>query len=131
MSLITTETLRKTVLALSLAAAGAASVIVARAQAIRPEPVRLADTQTAAVTIKAYKYDPQTLEVKVGTTVTWTNQDAKTHTVNSGTPDDPKAGPLNGELDEGKTYTYTFKEVGEFPYYCKNHRGMRGKVIVK
>jgi len=131
MTRITTKTLGRAALAVSLVAAGAASVIVARAQSVGPQTVRLADTQTAAVTIKSYKYDPQTLEVKVGTTVTWTNQDAKTHTVNSGTPDDPKAGPLNGELDEGKTYTYTFKEAGEFPYYCKNHRGMRGKVVAK
>jgi plastocyanin len=120
-------------LALALGIAGAASaVMVCRADSGQtPKFAPMAD-EKAAVTIKSYKFDPQTLEVKVGTTVTWTNQDSKDHTVSSGTPDEAKDAPLNGDMDgEGKTYSYTFKEAGEFPYYCKNHHGMRGKVVVK
>lgn len=131
MTRIRTKTLRHAALALSVAI-GAASVIAARAQTMRPPPLPMADAQTAAVTIKGYKFDPQTLEVKAGTTVTWTNQSGKDHTVNSGTPEDRKDGPLNGDMDgEGKTYSYTFKDPGEYPYFCKNHPAMRGKVIVK
>lgn len=119
-------------LALSLGILGA-GVVACRAEPVeKVKAVPMADEAKAAVTIKSYKFDPPALEVKAGTTVTWTNQDSKDHTVSSGTPDEAKDAPLNGDMDgEGKTYSYTFKEAGEFPYYCKNHKGMRGKVIVK
>lgn len=79
-------------------------------------------------------YDPLELTVKVGTTVRWTNQDAIAHTVTSGASDGAKGDPNgtfdSGFLNEGDSWTFTFTEVGEFPYFCTPHPWMIGKVTV-
>ncbi len=80
----------------------------------------------------AQKYfDPESLLVKVGTTVVWTNEDSASHTVTSG---DPSAGP-SGEFDSGlikpgNTFKQTFTKGGTTSYYCTLHPWMTGKVIV-
>jgi nitrite reductase (NO-forming) len=79
-------------------------------------------------------YDPLELTVKVGTTVRWTNRDAIAHTVTSGVSDGTKPNPDgmfdSGFLNDGDKWTYTFTEVGEFPYFCTPHPWMIGKVTV-
>ncbi len=80
-----------------------------------------ADTEAPA------DYSVNVLTVKVGTTVTWTNDDPDMmHTVTE----------VNGAFDSGfmntgDTWSYTFDEVGEFEYYCMPHPWMRAKVIVE
>ena len=79
-------------------------------------------------------YDPLDLEIEVGTTVTWTNDDSVAHTVTSG-ESDGTSGEADGTfdsgfLDPGASFSYTFTEVGEFPYYCLPHPWMRGSVTV-
>jgi len=80
-------------------------------------------------------FDPNTVTVKVGDTVTWTNGDATMHTVTSGTSANNVGTPSgvfdSGFLAEGATWSYTFTEAGEFPYYCTPHPWMIGKVIVE
>jgi plastocyanin len=83
-------------------------------------------------------YYPNPVEVNVDQTVLWTNEDFSFHTVTSGDVSDTNsvrlfdsglAGP--GALSSsGKTFEYTFKSAGEYPYYCTLHPGMVGKVIV-
>lgn len=79
-------------------------------------------------------YDPLNLEVKVGTTVTWTNADQVAHTVTSGASDGARGTPDglfdSGFLDPGESYSYTFTEVGELSYYCIPHPWMVGSVTV-
>jgi plastocyanin len=70
-----------------------------------------------------------------GTTVTWTNNDSQPHTVTSGSngqPDNkfnssPNFTPL---LNPGQTFSFTFTEAGEYPYYCMLHPNMVGTVSV-
>lgn len=77
----------------------------------------------ATVDIKVFAFDPSTITVQRGTTVTWTNRDSASHTV---TGDIFGSGsiPQNGE------YSHTFQEAGTFDYHCKIHPNMQGKVIV-
>jgi plastocyanin len=80
-------------------------------------------------------YSPNPLQVSVGTTVTWTNNDSQPHTVTSGSngqPDNkfnssPNFTPL---LNPGQTFSFTFTEAGEYPYYCMLHPNMVGTVSV-
>jgi plastocyanin len=79
-------------------------------------------------------YDPLNLTVSVGTTIRWTNEDAIVHTVTSGSSDGA-VGVADGVFDsgflnEGDTFTYTFEEAGEFPYFCTPHPWMKGTVTV-
>jgi plastocyanin len=83
-------------------------------------------------------YYPNPVEVNVDQTVLWTNEDFSFHTVTSGDVSDTNsvrlfdsglAGP-EALSSAGKTYEYTFKSAGEYPYYCILHPAMVGKVIV-
>jgi plastocyanin len=78
-------------------------------------------------------YDPSPANVAVGTTVTWTNEDATLHTVYSGLPSDPQQGQLfqSDFMTKGKTFSHTFDTAGTFDYYCTLHPFMIGQVVVK
>ncbi|HKX73796.1 MAG TPA: plastocyanin/azurin family copper-binding protein [Acidimicrobiia bacterium] len=78
-----------------------------------------------AATESPADYSTNVLTVKVGTTVTWTNDDDQMHTVT-----DVNGGFDSGFLQPGDTWSYTFTTAGEFEYYCLPHPWMRAKVIV-
>ncbi len=71
-------------------------------------------------------FDPNSLTVTSGTTVTWTNRGSVSHTVTSdqGTFD-------SGNLGQGGTFSFTFKDKGTFGYHCNFHSGMTAKIIVQ
>ena len=72
-------------------------------------------------------YSINVLTIKVGTTVTWHNEDVEMiHTVTAvdGSFD-------SGFLREGETWPYTFEAEGEFEYFCVPHLWMRAKIIVE
>ena len=81
---------------------------------------------TVAVTVSAFAFSPDTLTVKVGTTVTWTNKDSVPHTISG---DDGKWG--SSSMGQNAAYQYTFNTAGAFPYYCAIHPSMKGTVIVQ
>jgi plastocyanin len=82
-------------------------------------------------------YNPNPIQVNVGQTVLWINDDFSFHTVTSGSAGDPDAGRIFDSglagpttlSSTGKTYEYKFRLAGEYPYYCILHPGMVGKVI--
>ncbi|MEJ7561469.1 MAG: cupredoxin domain-containing protein [Ilumatobacteraceae bacterium] len=78
------------------------------------------------VTIADFAFDPAELEVAAGATVTWTNNDSATHTVES---DDETL--MSDDLPSGATYEMTFDEPGTYEYVCGIHPNMAGTVIVK
>lgn len=78
------------------------------------------------VAIQNFAYQPTNLQVRVGTTVTWTNKDTAPHTV---TFRDTTL-TSSGILRQGDTYRYTFTRPGTFTYYCDLHRYMTAQVIV-
>jgi len=79
-------------------------------------------------------FAPLNLEVPVGTTVRWTNDDTQVHTVTSGVSDGLVGTPdgLFGSefLNPGDTFTFTFDDVGTFSYFCTPHPWMIGSVTV-
>ena len=80
-------------------------------------------------------YQPNYIKIKKGDTVVWTNQDTMMHTVTSGTSDGSMRNPdglfESGSIKKGGTFSYTFHEIGEFPYYCTPHPWAQGTVIVE
>lgn len=84
-------------------------------------------------------YEPNPVELAVGQTILWTNNDSAFHTVTSGEAGEPDAGQIFDSglagpaamISKGKTFEHTFDVVGEYPYYCILHPGMVGLVIVK
>lgn len=82
--------------------------------------------RTAAVGIKEFKYAPAALEIRPGTTVTWTNRDEETHTITSTTGAFGSRG-----LGSDETFAQTFTRPGTYEYFCALHPRMRAIVIVK
>ena len=75
-------------------------------------------------------FQPNPAQVTVGSTVTWTNEDAQPHTVNSGENATPDGTFDSGILAPAATYDFTFTEAGEYPYFCLLHPNMVGTVSV-
>jgi amicyanin len=80
-----------------------------------------------SVDIKNFAFSPSTLTIKVGETVTWTNDDSTSHTVTS----DSGSELGSGSISPGQTYSHTFNTAGTFDYHCSIHTSMKGEVIVE
>jgi plastocyanin len=87
-----------------------------------PPPVQSGE---AKVTIANFAFDPATITITTGTTVTWTNNDTVAHNVLA---DDGSWGSTS--LATGDAYSHTFSKVGTFPYHCGVHPTMKATVIV-
>lgn len=61
------------------------------------------------------------LVVEVGTTVTWTNADPIPHTASAGTPVEPTRFFESLSLNASQSYSFSFTETGEYPYFCRFH----------
>jgi plastocyanin len=74
---------------------------------------------------KSYRFEPAVIEVPAGTTVTWTNDDNFTHSIQ-----------VEGQtevysLKPGERVAISFDRPGEYSYLCTYHpQNMKGKVIV-
>ena len=82
--------------------------------------------KVVAVSIKGFKFVPAEVNIKVGETVVWTNEDSTPHTVES------SDGTLKSdELSKGDAYRFTFAKAGKYDYICGIHRSMHGSVTVQ
>ena len=81
-------------------------------------------SQTMAVSIKGFAFNPASVVVPVGSTVTWTNQDATAHTVTATSFD-------SGSLAQNATFSHTFATKGTFAYHCIFHSNMVASVTVQ
>ena len=81
---------------------------------------------SAAVNIDNFVFGPQTLTVRVGATVTWTNKDDIPHTTVS------TDGVFKSKvMDTEDKFSYKFDKAGTYSYYCTIHPKMTGKVVVQ
>lgn len=99
-------------------------------------------TPAQQVVIDTFAFAPKTVDIKVGTTLAWTNHDDITHTVTAGTREyDPTNSGLvtathkSGMFDEplagkGATFSFKFTKAGTYHYFCDRHPGMEADVHV-
>lgn len=88
--------------------------------------VSAARAQGATISIKDFQFEPPTLEVPVGTEVTWTNDGGAPHTATAfdGAFD-------SGVLTTGQTFTHLFSTAGDYGYVCVIHgEPMSGTITV-
>ena len=92
--------------------------------------VRPADGATvpapAAVSIVDLTFEPATIEVIAGSTVTWTSDDGVPHTVTAREDDFN-----SGVLMSGDSFSQAFETPGSFDYFCAIHPLMTGTVVVR
>jgi nitrite reductase (NO-forming) len=75
-------------------------------------------------------FSPNPVQVSVGSTVTWTNDDTQPHTVNAG-ENAVSSGVFDSPImPPAGTFEHTFTEAGEYPYFCLLHPNMVGTVSV-
>lgn len=83
-------------------------------------------TPVSAISIKNGKFRPKNATVKVGTTLTWTNNDTAPETVASDAP-----GVFSsGAIAPGATWQYTFTKAGVFPYHSTGAETGYGTITV-
>jgi plastocyanin len=97
-------------------------------------PSGAAPTATAAVAgtpapqlVRAitFAFEPQTLTIPVGTTVTFRNDDGEAHTFTA------DGGAFDsGQVAGGRSFSFTFSTPGTFAYHCNIHSSMRGTISV-
>jgi plastocyanin len=75
-------------------------------------------------------YDPNPIEVRVGDTVTWINNDSSPHTVTSSSTSSDYSNFDSDILRRGETFSFTFDKEGQYPYFCTLHPSMVGTVVV-
>lgn len=92
------------------------------------KPSQSSATEGAAqVTISGMQFQPATLKIKVGESVTWKNTANMPHTVTS-----TNGGELaSGQMGNGGEFTHVFKKPGTYTYYCAIHPSMKAQVIVE
>jgi plastocyanin len=100
------------------------SVTVIGGPTATPQPTGTPGGGTQNVVIQDFAFQPQNLNIVVGTTVRWTNNDPYPHTATS--PGNFDSGTLN----QGQSYQHTFNTPGTYNYFCAVHPNMTGSIIV-
>ena len=76
-------------------------------------------------------YDPEILDITVGTTVAWDNVDTTVHTVTSGIAPETDGIFDSGMMSAGDVFEFTFTDAGTYDYFCTFHPWMIGTVNVE
>ncbi|MCE6999248.1 cupredoxin domain-containing protein [Saccharothrix sp. S26] len=83
-----------------------------------------ATAATFTVSMRNLQYDPPTLNVAVGDTVRWSNDET------NGVVHSVTGGPLSADVNAGESYSFTFTTPGTVNYRCRFHPDMLGTVVV-
>ena len=86
----------------------------------------VAASATHTVVMEGVAFTPSTLTVAKGDTVVWVNKDAFPHTATA-----PDKSFDSKEIAAGKSWRFSAKNAGMFPYVCTLHPTMKGTLVVK
>jgi plastocyanin len=93
-----------------------------------PQNASAAGSTDSATEVKIdnFAFTPAVITVKAGTQVTWVNHDDIPHTVDS-----TEGNFKSAALDTDDKFQFRFTEPGEYPFFCRMHPKMTGKVVVR
>ena len=80
---------------------------------------------THHVVIDGLKYEPETVTVRRGDTIIWTNKDPFPHTVTAPGKFD------SHDIAAGASWKYVARSVGQYDYICTLHPNMKGTLRVE
>jgi plastocyanin len=115
---------RAVLLNVALTCAIIGGLIIGSIGVLRPSFAQ--SVEQVRVEIKDFKFEPLTLIINSGTTVTWVNADAEPHNVIN-----DEGLFRSGGIDTNETYSYTFSNSGIFHLTCSLHPRMVATIIVK
>ena len=91
-------------------------------------PARAQNAASAnGISIDNFTFNPPTLTVKAGTTVTWTNKDDIPHGIASAN----NAFTRSKAMDTDDSFSFTFTTPGSYEYFCYIHPHMTGTIVVQ
>jgi plastocyanin len=82
---------------------------------------------SSSVMIMDDTYQPASLTVTVGDTVTWTNHDQARHHVAGASGPEALQAPV---LSQGQSWSHTFGAAGSYSYFCSVHPDMAASLTV-
>mgnify|MGYP001573672222 FL=1 len=94
----------------------------------------LKNQKEVTIKLSQIKFNPFKVLVSPGTKVTWVNDDAVTHTVNTDShPAHTYYLPQNSrKLEKDDSYSVVFDKPGIYPYHCSPHAAtMQGQIVVE
>ena len=74
-------------------------------------------SSVTTVTMKDFGFDPGTITIKQGETVTWKNEDRRARQVMSGAPPVMTDDFVSPVIKRGESWSFTFENTGEYPYH--------------
>ena len=85
-----------------------------------------ATAATTTVSMVENAFEPRTMTVAVGDTVTWRNDGSSAHEVTA-------TAFKSGNVDPGKSYSWTATAAGTYDYVCRYHESldMKGTLVVR
>jgi plastocyanin len=94
-----------------------------QARAARQPVARTAD---ASATIRDFSFNPRSITINQGETVTWRNNGPSVHTATA------RNGSFDtGNLARGQSGSHTFNSAGTFSYFCRPHPNMTATITVR
>ena len=78
------------------------------------------------IEIRNFHFEPPTLEVPAGTTVTWVNRDEEIHAVTS-----TQGLFASPGIDGDERFSFRFEKPGTYAYRCALHAQMTGTIVVR
>jgi plastocyanin len=93
---------------------------------VAPKPKTVTtNASNVTVHIQNFAFSPASISVKVGTKVTWVNDDSVAHTVTA------DLGLFDSSVIAPKSsFSFTFANPATIAYHCNIHPSMKGTVIV-
>jgi LPXTG-motif cell wall-anchored protein len=83
-----------------------------------------ASKASVTVSMKDNKFQPKTVTISVGDSVTWKNEGEEDHTATG-------SGFATGTVAPGSSASETFSDAGDYSYICDFHDEMKGTVVVE
>lgn len=94
-------------------------------------PTTSTDTGSETVVLmRGLAFDPLVVNIAIGSTVTWVNEDTAFHILMQGEPGASTPDWESPAVQVGESWSRTFTEAGDFVYFCDNHeRVMRDAFV--
>ena len=103
-----------------------AAAVVAMALTLSASDRAGAVPRAVTVDVKNFAFQPGSVTVAAGTTVTWLNDDEEPHTITSA-----EGVFKSAALDSTERFSYTFTKPGTYHYFCALHPHMHADIIVR
>jgi len=93
--------------------------------------VSLACGAGATIVMRELSFEPDTVTIQAGESVTWKNEDRRSRQIMSGAPPAMTDEFMSPVLEKGQEWSRTFDQPGEYPYHDMRIPGLLGRVIVE